>query len=70
MTDKVTELTTLELPYRRKASIRSVEFDGGLQMVRLVLREGTRITQVDLDAETAIALGGALTAAAQDLDGN
>lgn len=65
MDDKITEIATLELPYRRKAILREVEFDGGMRMVRLVLREGTRITQVDLDGDTARKLGGLLIEAAE-----
>ena len=67
MTETVTDIVNLELPYRRKAMIRRVDFDSGMKMVRLVLREGTRITQVDLDAESATALGDALASAARDL---
>ena len=67
MSDNLTDLAEIELPYRRKAILRRVEFDSGLSMVRLVLREGTRITQVDLDAETATTLADAMTAAARDL---
>jgi hypothetical protein len=61
------ELAAFELPYRRKAAIRRVTFDSGMTMARLVLREGTRITQVDLDAEAALKLGEALVAAAREL---
>jgi hypothetical protein len=60
MAEQVTELAAFDLPYRRKAQIRRVEFDSGMTMVRLILREGTRITQVDLDGAAAIALGEAL----------
>jgi len=67
MTDVVTEIAEFELPYRRKAMLRRVEFESGLNMVRLVLREGKRITQVDLDADSATALGAALAAAAKEL---
>ena len=67
MTETLTDLAELELPYRRKAIIRRVDFDGGMSLVRLVLREGTRITQVDLDADSATQLGEALTAAARNL---
>jgi len=64
MTESFTEIAELDLPYRRHARLREVEFDGGMKMVRLVLREGHRITQVDLDAESARALGTLLTDAA------
>jgi len=67
LTDRLTDLAELDLPYRRKAILRRVDFDGGMSMVRLVIREGTRITQVDLDAETATGLAGAIAAAARDL---
>lgn len=67
MTEAITDLAEFDLPYRRKAKLRRVEFDGGMNMLRLVLREGTRITQVDLDAETATALGDALHDAAGKL---
>ncbi len=64
MTETITDLAEFDLPYRRKAILRRVEFDGGMTMTRLVLREGPRITQVDLDPDTAITLGEALIGAA------
>ena len=67
MAEKLTDLAALELPYRRKVQLRRVDFDSGMSMVRVVLREGTRITQVDLDAESAQAFGEALIDAARDL---
>lgn len=67
MAERFTDIAQFELPYRRKATLRRVDFDGGLSMVRLVLKEGTRITQVDLDAVTATRLGDALTSAAKAL---
>jgi len=67
MTETVTDIAEFELPYRRRAMIRRVEFDGGMKMVRLVLREGNRITQVDLDADSGAALGEALATAAAKL---
>ena len=67
MTDRLTDLAEFELPYRRKAALKRVDFDSGMSMVRLVLREGTRITQVDLDAETATRLADAMASAAKDL---
>jgi len=57
----------LELPYKRVANVKLAEFDGGMQMVRLIIREGKRITQVDLDADTAHRLAAALDATAKDI---
>jgi len=64
MAEKLTEIAEIELPYRRQARLREVEFDGGMKMIRLVLREGRRITQVDLDADSARRLGALLADAA------
>ncbi len=56
MSDEIRELTQFELPYSRKAELREVTFEGGMKMLRLILREGRRITQIDLDADSASAL--------------
>ncbi len=58
------EIAELELPFRRRARIREVTFESGLRMVRLVLMEGKRITQVDLDPDTARQLAAILSRAA------
>lgn len=60
MSDNLREIANYELPYSRKAELREVEFDGGMKMLRLILREGRRITQVDLDADSAAALSDAM----------
>lgn len=67
MTEDIRDFASLDLPYRRRAQVRIVDFDSGMKMARLVLREGTRITQIDLDAESARALADTLTAAAGEL---
>ena len=60
MSDDFREIANYELPYSRKAELREVTFDGGMKMLRLILREGKRITQVDLDADSAMALSDAM----------
>lgn len=60
MSDEFREIAAYELPYSRKAELREVTFDGGMKMLRLILREGKRITQVDLDADSAAALSDAM----------
>ena len=61
------QLTLYEVVLFGCTFVVRVDFEGGMSMVRLVLREGTRITQVDLDAATATSLGEALVGAARDL---
>jgi len=60
MSDEFREIASYELPYSRKAELREVTFEGGMKMLRLILREGRRITQVDLDADAAMALSDAM----------
>ena len=60
MSDDFREIANYELPYSRKAELREVSFEGGMKMLRLILREGRRITQVDLDADSAMALSDAM----------
>ena len=67
MTETVTELAAFDLPYTRKAEVRIAEFDSGMKMIRLVFREGKRITQIDLDAEKGLALSDALRDAVEKL---
>ena len=67
MTDEtVTDLVEMELPFGRRARLREVRHESGLRMIRLILREGKRITQVDMDEVSAMRLGQALTGAAAD----
>lgn len=63
--EKLTELGEFELPFGRIARLKSVEFESGLRFVRLILREGRRITQVDMDEASARNLGAALVAASE-----
>ncbi len=60
MSDDTREIANYQLPYSRKAELREVSFEGGMKMLRLILREGRRITQVDLDADSAMALSDAM----------
>ena len=66
--ESLKEIAKLDLPYGRMAMVREVTFDSGLRMLRLVLREGTRITQVDLDEESARELGHLLSQNATNQD--
>lgn len=53
-------LLTLEAPYRREVRLEHAVFESGMKMLRVVVREGHRITQLDLDPATARAWGSAM----------
>ena len=58
MTDEVvSKIGELELPFGRSANLKNVEFESGMNMLRVTLREGRRFTVVDLDAASAEKLG-------------
>lgn len=54
MTDEIKErLATLAAPYNREVRLDDVRFASGMRLMRVVIREGHRITQLDIDADTA-----------------
>ncbi len=71
----MTEISTVqlgefELPFKRQATLKNVDFESGLSMLRLTLREGRRFTVVDLDASSARDLAEMMTKWAAVSGGN
>jgi len=58
--EKVTEIDDFDLPYGHKASLKNVEYENGMQLLRLTFRENRRFTILDIDAARARALGQAM----------
>jgi hypothetical protein len=48
-----TRIATLEAPYRREVRLDEVKFESGMRLLRVTIKEGQRITQLDLDHDTA-----------------
>ena len=42
-----------DAPYGRKVKLEAVEYESGLRMLRLRIREGSRFTVMELDEATA-----------------
>jgi len=57
-----TRLATIEAPFRREVKLDEVAFESGMKLLRIVIREGHRITQLDIDAPTAETWGRTLVA--------
>ncbi|MBT3072005.1 hypothetical protein KKP04_14170 [Rhodomicrobium sp. Az07] len=53
-------LETLSAPYGREVRLDDVRFESGMRLLRVTIREGTRITVLDLDPGTALAWAGAM----------
>lgn len=56
------ELETLEAPWAKQIEISETVYENGFKMLRLRIREKKRITDLDLDFETAKVLGAKLAA--------
>ncbi len=48
-----TRIATIEAPYRREVWLDDVQFESGMRLLRVTIKEGRRFTQLDLDAATA-----------------
>ncbi len=59
--ETVTELSEHILPFGRRVRLQNVDFHNGLNMLRMIWREGRRLTIVDIDPESAARLGRTLT---------
>lgn len=65
MTDEtLTDMAEIALPYSKRVILREVKFASGMKMTRLVFFEGKRVTQIDLDDDTAEQLANALLSGA------
>jgi hypothetical protein len=49
----VVPLDEFDAPYGRKVKLEAVEYESGLRILRLRIREGSRFTVMDLDEATA-----------------
>jgi uncharacterized protein DUF6967 len=64
--ETVTDIGELEIPYSRHLRLQNVDFHNGFNMMRMIWREGRRLTIVNIDAETATKLGNELLKWAKD----
>jgi hypothetical protein len=55
-----TRIATVIAPYRREVWLDDVQFESGMRLLRVTIKEGQRITQLDLDQATADQWGQAM----------
>lgn len=61
MTDQTTtDIGTISAPWNKDIELQEREYDGGFKVIRLRIKEGRRITDLELDSLTAARLGGFL----------
>ena len=59
--ESVTTLNSFAAPYGREVTLEGVEHESGLRMLRIRIREGRRFTVMDIDADTAMRWGSAMS---------
>ena len=63
MIDKeVTPLDKFTAPYGREIMLENVDYENGMRVLRIQIREGNRFTVMDIDENTASRWGSAMTA--------
>lgn len=53
MTEPKTRIATIAAPYGREIWLTEVDFESGMRLLRVTIREGSRYTILDLDPATA-----------------
>ena len=56
----VTDIESFDAPWNKLATLQNVVYEGGMTLIRLRIKEGSRFTDVELDPGTAAASGKAL----------
>ncbi len=49
-----------DLAFGKKIAVKDIEYDSGMHLLRMTVREGTRITDVNFHAEAAVEIGNAM----------
>lgn len=66
--ERVDDLEEFNVPWGRVVRLQEVEYQGGTLMIRVRIREGRRITDLELSPAVARHLAGALTVWADSAD--
>ena len=53
ITETVTKLDLFIAPYGKEVSLENVDYENGMKVLRIHIREGNRFTVMDIDATTA-----------------
>ncbi len=62
----VTDIESFQAPWNKLATLQNVVYEGGMTLIRLRIKEGSRFTDLELDSGTAEAIGRALIAWASE----
>ena len=51
--EEKTELGIIDAPYNKQIKLEDMDLGGGMHLMRITIKEGSRFTQIDLDQATA-----------------
>jgi len=69
ISETVTQLDKFTAPYGREIKLENVDYENGMRVLRVHIREGNRFTVMDINDTVAAQWGGVMTAwAKQDQD--
>lgn len=52
-TDKsITEIEVIEAPWNKTVTLQNIDYEGGMNMLRIRIKEGMRFTDLELDPGT------------------
>ena len=57
----VTRLNKITAPYGKEVTLEDVGYENGMRVLRIHIREGNRFTVMDIDDNTALSWGAAMT---------
>lgn len=63
--ETVTKLDKIIAPYGKEVRLENVDYENGMKVLRVHIREGNRFTVMDIDASTASTWAGVMSDWAQ-----
>ena len=57
----ITDLQTINAPWNKTVTLQEVAYEGGVNMLRLRIKEGKRFTDLELDVGTLKQLNGSIS---------
>ncbi len=61
MTESLERIDRFAAPYKQEITLSKALYDSGMELMRVTIREGHRITTFDIDAETALRFAAGLS---------
>lgn len=59
--ETITQLDKFTAPYGREVTLENVDYENGMRVLRIHIREGNRFTVMDINDTIASQWGGAMT---------